>query len=290
MKLFIHCGLHKTATTSFQVLCKKNQNKLSECGVYYPNYSNSFQHSHLLHDVQRQNIEVAKRFFAKVYSDANPKCHTVLLSGEDFENCIVDLALANEIETAAENSGFESVTWIVVTRNQIDLLKSLYAQKSQHGIVLEFEMMKNAALERGCLYATTVKYNYIFVLDYSRFEARFKYGTSGNKIQIEYDDFLKGFVGRAIFALMMSELELEDFQKIAKFDEKRHNKRLSNLQIEAKYLNTALYSRRRTLLPLLPLLLVVYYWVMLRKIFKFVINLVPRSTKQAIKKFLGLQT
>jgi hypothetical protein len=247
MKLFIHCGLHKTATSSFQNLCIKNQSKLSECGVYYPKYANRYNHSLIIHDVQRYNINVTERFFAKVYSDANPKCHTVLISGEDFENCIVDLALANEIETAAENSGFESVTWIVVTRNQIDLLKSLYAESSKHDVVLDFEMMKNAALKSGCFYLTTFNYNYIFVLDYSRFEARFKYGTSGNNVQIEYDDFLKGFVGRAIFALMMSELEFEDFKKIAEFSEKHANKRSSNLTVEARYLKTALYSHIKLL-------------------------------------------
>ena len=93
----------------------------------YPNYSNKPQHNDLIHDIQRKSISVALNFLRDVYNDAKQNCHSVILSGEDFENCIVDLAFAEEIETAAKQCGFVTVTWIVITRDQIDLINSLYS-------------------------------------------------------------------------------------------------------------------------------------------------------------------
>lgn len=278
MRLFIHCGLHKTATTSFQRLCKEYQSDLLKFGVYYPNYSNKFQHSFLLHDVQRQDIKVAEKFFTEVYNDATSKCHTILLSGEDFENCIVDLAVAKELEAAAEGAGFVSVTWIVVTRNQKDLIESLYAEMSKHGVVLELEELKIAALERGCFYTATTNYNYIFVLDYLRLKERFNCGTSGSNIEIEYGNFTKDFVGRALFEMILSDSELEAFEKLIKREERIQNKRLSDLQVEANYLRTALHSRRRILRPIL---LILYHWLKGKKT-----NLSQRFRKIRYKKSL----
>ena len=80
------------------MLCKKNQNKLSECGVYYPNYSNSFQHSHLLHDVQRQNIEVAKRFKQVVRGSDT----VARLGGDEFVAIIENLTDLSDMEVVAK--------------------------------------------------------------------------------------------------------------------------------------------------------------------------------------------
>ncbi len=36
MKLIIHSGTHKTATTTFQYICEKNINLMGNNGLYYP--------------------------------------------------------------------------------------------------------------------------------------------------------------------------------------------------------------------------------------------------------------
>ena len=39
-KLFLHMGLHKTATTSFQATCSKNAEELSKQNYLYPVFIN----------------------------------------------------------------------------------------------------------------------------------------------------------------------------------------------------------------------------------------------------------
>src|SRR6056297_1223300 len=101
MKLVIHCGLHKTGTTSFQKFCFHNRFLLRGFGIYYPKYCKYDQHSYVLWKAQQRGMGTLGSFFAKSFAEATSDCHTVLLSGEDFENCIVDVALASEIEALA---------------------------------------------------------------------------------------------------------------------------------------------------------------------------------------------
>ena len=35
---YLHLGFHKTATTSFQLSCGNNRDKLLEAGIYYPKF------------------------------------------------------------------------------------------------------------------------------------------------------------------------------------------------------------------------------------------------------------
>ena len=116
MNLVIHCGLHKTATTSFQHFCRSNQSELASLGVCFPNYKGYNQHGLLMHEFQRLGIGVVEEYFGQFFEQASPTSNTVLLSGESFENCIVDLSVAQELEEAAKKSGFSSGTWVVVTR------------------------------------------------------------------------------------------------------------------------------------------------------------------------------
>jgi len=113
MKLVIHCGLHKTATSSFQKFCTQNRALLRSFGINYPTFEQKTQHSHLLWEAQRHNINVISFYFERIFREARDDCHTVLLSGEDFENCIVDLALAAEIEALSREAGFASLQLLV---------------------------------------------------------------------------------------------------------------------------------------------------------------------------------
>jgi hypothetical protein len=240
MKLVIHCGLHKTATTSFQTFCSDNRSALFDVGICYPRLGNKTQHSYLMHDVQETDIGILEEYLNRIYAEVDGVCHTVLLSGEDFENCIVDVGLAVDIEAAANRSGFESVTWVVVTRGLDELLRSLYAEMSKHGVTLRFDTLARSAAKSGCMYVSTQNYNYIFVLDYTRFEARFKENTSGGHIVLSYEDFTRDFVGMVLLKKLLSENKFFKFRKLAKFNTEIKNKRITAFQVEANYLSTAL--------------------------------------------------
>lgn len=248
MKLVIHCGLHKTGSTSFQGFCGDNRSTLLNIGIHYPRYKNKNQHSFLIHDFQELGISSIQDYLDHAYAEAQGVCHTVLLSGEDFENCIVDVSLAADIESAAYEAGFESVTWVIVTREQDDLLRSLYAEMSKHGVTLRLDKLKLWAAKRGCLYISANLCNYIFVLDYYQFEDRFKQHTSGAHIVLRFEDFVRNFIGMALFEKILPEDKLAALRESAVSNSGKKNIRLSEYQVETNYIATALgleHFRRR---------------------------------------------
>ncbi|WP_299830502.1 hypothetical protein [uncultured Roseobacter sp.] len=244
MKLVIHCGLHKTGTTSFQKFCFANRLLLRDFGVHYPEYGDQFQHSHVLWEVQRRGSEALGAYLQECFREAEPTCHTVLLSGEDFENCIADVALASEIEALAHEAGFDAISWVVVTRPIEDYISSLYAEKSKHGVVLSREVVQKAAKERGCLYLSTVNFNYIFIFDFERFAKRFRHHVSGQVIEYDFDSFMVDHPGVVLLRQLLSEDAFTQFQAAAEIGKRAENERLNYDQVEANYVATALGVER----------------------------------------------
>ncbi|SLN49513.1 hypothetical protein ROA7450_02448 [Roseovarius albus] len=238
MKLSIHCGLHKTATTSFQTLCDANRALLYDLGVYYPNYDARPQHSYVLWDVQKSGLNALRNFLSQSFAEAKTNCHTVLLSGEDFENCIVDIALALEIETLAIESGFDAVEWVVVTRPVESYIASLYSELSKHSVVLRRGTLERAAKERGCFYISTNRYNYIFVFDFKRFAERFQQHVSRPVIEYSMGEFARGFPGAILLQGLLREEAFTRFSRLAKIDNQIQNESLDSTQIEVNYVSS----------------------------------------------------
>ena len=59
IRLVIHAGTHKTATTASQGVCFENRELLATWGVIYPI---ARQHSELAHQSQRAETELAAKF------------------------------------------------------------------------------------------------------------------------------------------------------------------------------------------------------------------------------------
>lgn len=242
MKLVIHCGLHKTATTSFQLLCAKNRALLHRCGVLFPELGPHMQHSYLMHEIQSLGIDVLTDYLRTSRATAGASCETVLLSGEDFENCIVDLALAREVESAAHIAGFSAVEWHVVVRPRDATCDSLYAEMSKHGVVLDRAVMQQAAERRGCFYASTAAFNYIFVLDYPRLAPRFAKAISGKIVDYSMDAFTRHHPGMILLERLLAPDAFAAFCAEAVIDPHHANARLSARRVERNYLLSALGS------------------------------------------------
>jgi hypothetical protein len=274
LKLIIHCGLHKTATTSFQNLCAENRSLLRSLGIHYPTFGERNQHSYLMHDVQRSGIGTLGAYLAECRAQAAPNCDTVLLSGEDFENCIADLALASDVEAVAQRARFDSVVWVVVTRSSNDILNSLYAEMSRHGVVLNRDLMQKAASDLGCIYMTTERYNYVFVIDFERFAARFRQHVSGEVVEYRYNDFVRPYPGMQLLKQFLSEDAFIQFQKSAAKSNVKANRRLTGWQVEANYLATALGSRILRS-PVFGPILAPFIYLRLRRARRFTKNVSP---------------
>ena len=146
MKLIVHAGTHKTATTSFQRLCYNNFENLIASRVLYPKYRNWKQHSYLAWQFQRQNQPVISDFFHEVKNAIEAfGCEKAILSGEDFENSLIDHTMANNLENTARLAGFNEIEWVFVRRQPSQYLQAIYGELSKQNIygsvVLEVGVM-----------------------------------------------------------------------------------------------------------------------------------------------------
>lgn len=153
MKLLLHIGTHKTATTSLQHFFALNRSRLSSQGFYYPeNADSAYVFNFLASRIAFGKEQEASAFLANARQKAEQeKCHTVLISGESFyamTGFFFDLQKRGRTEdywTHEERlvqavkkccAGFESVRIACIFRPQDELAGSLYNQlvKNTFGI------------------------------------------------------------------------------------------------------------------------------------------------------------
>lgn len=202
MKLIIHAGLHKTATTSFQQLCRRNPAEVHRCGIHYPNRPEQYQHSWLAWLMQKKKIEEVENFLEvalKQSMEANVAA--TLISGEDFENMLVDWHEAQALEDIAWQAGFTEIQWTVVTRPSHEYYDSLYSELSKHDFTLDYAKTAEAILNHGQLTAMNANYCYRFVFDIQRFLQGFKGAVTGHVEHIQYTDFIQVYPGRKLLQI-----------------------------------------------------------------------------------------
>ena len=98
-----------------------------------------------------------------------------------------------------EDSGYSKIEWIVVNRKPIEYLKSIYAERSGYGVVLDMSIIANIVLEYGYVSPSSRNYNNKFVFDVKKFANLFKKSVNKNLTIIKFEDFIKGFVGKELF-------------------------------------------------------------------------------------------
>ncbi|WIY25978.1 hypothetical protein [Parasedimentitalea psychrophila] len=205
--------------------------------------------------IQAEGVSILGEFLQDCRAKAGEGCDTVLLSGEDFENAIVDLTLASEIETLARDIGFSEVIWVVVDRDKHDYAASIYAEMSRHGVVLQRSVVAEALKKRGCLYVSTHNFNYIFALDFARFKERFRASLNGELVEYSMNDFVADRPGSILLKRLMTQSRYEEFMATAEFSTEVANQRISSRKVEKNYLATALNltAIRRRIFPWNPI-------------------------------------
>ena len=217
MKLVIHAGTHKTASTTFQNLCMSSRATLEKDGVLFPMYSNWEQHSFAAWMLQKRDFANLKLFLNSAFSQTEKKdCKITLISGEDFENCLVDTHLAYEFETIARSSGYTELEWVVVKRDQFDYLQSIYAEKSMYQMCLDLELMANLIIDYGFISPGGRRYNYKFVFDILKFSEIFKQNVNSNFQIIYYEDFIADFAGKPLLKKFLGEKSLNTLRTSSK--------------------------------------------------------------------------
>ena len=209
-------GTHKTASTTFQRLCANSREVLIENGLFFPQYSTWHQHSFAAWMSQKRDTNNLRVFLRSISDETKAaKCETTLISGEDFENLLVDTHLASEFESIAKSEGYTHIEWIVIHRNPIDYLLSIYAEKSGYKMVLDLGLMANAILEYGFVSLGASNYNYKFVFDIKKFSELFKKNVNQDLTVVRFEDFTYGFVGKVILNHYLNEKSLAILSEVA---------------------------------------------------------------------------
>lgn len=255
MNLIIHAGTHKTATTSFQYLCFSNKHELSKIGIFIPEFKNkekiinvasrkgivpnpllSFQHNVLAWYIQLKDINEVKEFLLNSYENAiKENCKNVLLTAEDFENILIEDFMAKNIESIAKEIGFSQIEWIFVKRNPFEYLKSIYAELSKHGKIINYNLLHESIILNGYFSAELSHYKNYFVFDLDNFVDSLIKENSSNISIIKFEDFILPFVGFPIFKNLVEDVDLKKLS-FKKWKGIERNKSLSSKQIELNYL------------------------------------------------------
>lgn len=132
MRLVIHAGTHKTASTYFQHLLAANQSLLAGHGIYTrPDARMTGNHG----TAWMTLVEDYRHIAAHVREALRLGRTAMLLSSEDFETLIFDHRRALLVETAAREAGATSIEWTFCFRSPGEYFTSLMAELSHTGFV-----------------------------------------------------------------------------------------------------------------------------------------------------------
>tara|TARA_B100001250_G_scaffold198002_1_gene169925 strand:+ start:4681 stop:5583 length:903 start_codon:yes stop_codon:yes gene_type:complete len=211
MKLILHAGTHKTASTSFQKNCFLNSEYLSTLGIHYPKLNflpeddlikrdmllqkkrpvDLQQHSFIARFINKGFINDLKRFFLESFQTAKDmNANYVLCSGEDMENSLVDFLLGSEIVNQAKAIGYKSVEWIFIKRNAVDYYFSLYSQFARQRITCDPITMIESIEHNGFLTAQNMHGTFYYVFDLINRAKRLEDLTKSNVSVFNFSDFI----------------------------------------------------------------------------------------------------
>jgi hypothetical protein len=197
MRLIIHAGLHKTASTFLQVLLCRNAEKLQQAGVYFePDRGMFANHSTAWYAGRGNPIGVAEH--VKLARSRGQQ--TMILSSEDFEMMIFHHRIALLVEAAARTAGVTEIEWHFCLRNPGEYFASQYAQLSNHAY-FDFLQMLNSVLRDGTLHvvneAAVQPRTWDHCFDYETHITRFA-GSIGGTIWVHDFRDADPFPGHAI--------------------------------------------------------------------------------------------
>ena len=239
MKLIIHCGFHKTGTSSFQKICYNNLNLLRQNNIFYPEHV-SKQHWYFFPNISPEFIQNQYKL-TRNNIDENG---TWLLSAEDFEGFLVRIDLAKQIEIFCENNNIE-LEWIFVNRNQFEYLNSLYGmlsspvprnENSKSGFVLNYDVMADTILKNGIYTLSNYKLDYYFIFRYKDYIENFSNNMNSKVKIIDYNYFNEIYSGRPIIKSISKNVD-NIFMDREEVKNTYINTRSSDYDIEKRYLS-----------------------------------------------------
>jgi hypothetical protein len=146
MRLIVHMGFHKTASTHLQALMNANREALAARGIWYE-YHRFAAH----HDIANPLlVSDAAPFEAMLANAREAGCHTAILSSENLEALPFNPGVAELIERSAAAHGVTGIEWHAALREPGAYFESIHSQLSWHtyadGLHMFSEVMKKGVL------------------------------------------------------------------------------------------------------------------------------------------------
>jgi hypothetical protein len=146
MRLIVHMGFHKTASTHLQALMNGNCEAMAAHGVWYEHHPHATHH-HIANPLLAQNALP----FAAMLADAQAAgCHTAILSSENLEALPFVPDVTALIERVAAEQGVTEIEWHAALREPGAYFASIHSQLSWHtyadALHMFSEVMKKGAL------------------------------------------------------------------------------------------------------------------------------------------------
>ena len=162
-KIYIHCGTHKTGSTSLQEFLSVNSDLLNQNGYLYPvsgkNSSLNGQHN-LAWELSRGRLyRTSYGNFRDLFGEISEFDGDVILSSEGFECSLCHHERWKSIIEELKSLGF-SVTIVIYVRNQISYFESLYAQLLNGWHAGEYLSYTNQVLSTGKLLVDDAEFNF----------------------------------------------------------------------------------------------------------------------------------
>jgi len=211
MRIVIHGGLHKTASTSFQKICSSARKALEQKQILYPKiktHPSLFNHNYWLdiafYDGDYSWCQQTLRQASRIKADI--EC--ILLSAENLEyfSCgefrlsgIRCTSYPRKLEKRLLVAGATSVDWVFVFRDPVEYHASLYSQLSAgcdpDRPIVDFLGSAMVAAKWGGLQLTSFHQNHKFIFDYPAFLKRFTEQVSGRVAAVPFQEMTQGMPG-----------------------------------------------------------------------------------------------
>ena len=161
-------------------------------GIFFPRIGHKAGQHLLPALVTRQDTDEFLRILSELREKAEiAKCHTVLLSAEDFETFLIDLSGALDIVDLAKAAGYEVPHWAFVIRPQWDYFQSIYAESAKQRITMNFVRDARTALEFGELSFGWESTRWRFAFDYDRFFVKFMKSITSDISVFSFAEFTR---------------------------------------------------------------------------------------------------
>ena len=150
MKLYLHFGYHKTASSFLQTLFSKNRNFLISKGIFYPESGFDKQMTtgkispgnglELTLALRNRDIKTVKNLFNKwVRQCRSKKCNKLLISNEGLFHNFNEPSVFEILEKIVKNYGITEIYGLLYFRDPFDHALSLYKHRNKNGNIKDFK-------------------------------------------------------------------------------------------------------------------------------------------------------